>query len=80
MSFLQYPLNAISVSVMILFFHQNFKNGLQSETPDFWLGNHDWAVKTEKTYPVSLAGTDYTGLFCTAAGSVPESPWRGGCR
>ena len=41
-------------------FHQNFKNGLQSETPDFWLGNHDWAVKTEKTYPVSLAGTDYT--------------------
>ena len=27
-------------------FHQNFKNGLQSETPDFWLGNHDWAVKT----------------------------------
>lgn len=41
-------------------FHQNFTNHLQSETPDFWLGGHDWAKKTEKTYPVSLAGKDYT--------------------
>lgn len=41
-------------------FHQNFENGLQSETPDFWLGGHDWARKTEKTYSVSLAGKDYT--------------------
>ena len=40
-------------------FHQNFENQLQSETPDFWLGGHDWAQKTEKTYPVSLAGKEY---------------------
>lgn len=40
-------------------FHQNFENQLQSETPDFWLGGHDWAQKTEKTYPVSLAGIEY---------------------
>lgn len=41
-------------------FHQNFTNHLQSETPDFWLGDHDWANKTDKTYTVSLAGKDYT--------------------
>ena len=41
-------------------FHQNFTGKLQNETPDFWLGGHDWARKTDKTYPVSLAGKDYT--------------------
>lgn len=41
-------------------FHQNFTDNLQNETPDFWLGGHDWAQKTDKTYPVSLAGKDYT--------------------
>ena len=40
-------------------FHQNFENNLQSETPDFWLGSHDWAKRTEKTYTVSLAGKEY---------------------
>ena len=40
-------------------FHQNLKGGLQSERPDFWLGSHDWTQKTEKTYPVSLAGKEY---------------------
>ncbi|MGN0332322.1 MAG: glycogen/starch/alpha-glucan phosphorylase [Lachnospiraceae bacterium] len=40
-------------------FHQNLFGGLQSETPDFWLGSHDWAKKTDKTYPVSLAGKTY---------------------
>ena len=40
-------------------FHQNFENGLQNETPDFWLGGHDWAQKTDKTYMVSLAGKNY---------------------
>ena len=40
-------------------FHQNLKGGLQSESPDFWLGSHNWAQKTEKTYPVSLAGKEY---------------------
>ena len=41
-------------------FHQKFVNGQQKEIPDFWLGDHDWARKTEKTYPVSLAETEYT--------------------
>lgn len=41
-------------------FHQNFTDRLQDETPDFWLGGHDWARKTDITYPVSLAGRDYT--------------------
>ena len=41
-------------------FRQKFINQLQNETPDFWLGEHDWAKKTEKTYTVSLAGKDYT--------------------
>ncbi len=40
-------------------FKQNLGKNLQSETPDFWLGEHDWAKKTEKTYKVSLAGNDY---------------------
>ena len=40
-------------------FHQNFQENLQSETPDFWLGDDSWARKTEKTYTVSLAGKDY---------------------
>lgn len=41
-------------------FRQRFNNRLQNETPDFWLGGHDWAEKTDKTYTVSLAGNDYT--------------------
>ena len=40
-------------------FRQNFQNKVQSETPDFWLGDDSWAKKTEKTYPVSLAGKKY---------------------
>lgn len=41
-------------------FRQKFINQSQSEMPDFWLGGDDWAKKTEKTYPVSLAGKEYT--------------------
>jgi len=41
-------------------FHQDFENFLQKESPDFWLGEHNWGVKTDITYPVSLAGTEYT--------------------
>lgn len=41
-------------------FRQKFEHQSQSETPDFWLGGDEWAKKTEKTYPVSLAGKDYT--------------------
>ena len=40
-------------------FHQKFKDNLQRETPDFWLGEDDWARRTEKTYKVSLAGREY---------------------
>lgn len=40
-------------------FCQNFQNKVQSETPDFWLGDDSWAKKAEKTYPVSLAGKEY---------------------
>ena len=40
-------------------FRQNFNNKVQSETPDYWLGDDSWARKTEKIYPVSLAGKEY---------------------
>ena len=40
-------------------FRQNFQNKVQSETPDFWLGDDSWAKNTETTYPVSLAGKIY---------------------
>lgn len=40
-------------------FRQSFANKVQSETPDFWLGDHSWAIETKKTYPVSLAGMEY---------------------
>ena len=40
-------------------FRQNFQNKVQSETPDFWLRDDSWAKKTEKIYPVSLAGKEY---------------------
>ncbi len=41
-------------------FHQSFADGVQNELPDPWLTNHSWAEKTDITYPVSLAGKEYT--------------------
>lgn len=41
-------------------FHQNFKDNAQFETPDYWLSDPSWAVRTEKTYSVNLAGKDYS--------------------
>ena len=41
-------------------FHQSFANGVQNELPDPWLTNHSWAEKTDITYPVKLAGKEYT--------------------
>lgn len=41
-------------------FRQKFENRSQSELPDYWMGTDDWTKKTEKTYPVSLAGKEYT--------------------
>ncbi len=40
-------------------FRQTFKDGLQKETPDLWLGDPGWAERTETVYPVSLAGRTY---------------------
>lgn len=40
-------------------FHQNFKNNLQNETPDYWLNGAQWADDAKKTYSVSLAGKEY---------------------
>lgn len=41
-------------------FHQNFKNNLQNETPDFWLTDQCAAQATDTMFPVSLAGTTYS--------------------
>ena len=41
-------------------FHQSFAKGVQNELPDPWLTNHSWADKTDVTYPVELAGKEYT--------------------
>ena len=41
-------------------FHQSFENGIQNEEPDPWLTAHSWAEKTDITYPVQLAGKEYT--------------------
>ena len=41
-------------------FRQSFENGLQNEKPDPWLTAHSWAEKTDITYPVQLAGKEYT--------------------
>ena len=41
-------------------FHQSFAKGVQNELPDPWLTSHSWAEKTDVTYPVELAGKEYT--------------------
>ena len=41
-------------------FHQSFEDGIQNEKPDPWLTAHSWAEKTDVTYPVELAGKEYT--------------------
>ena len=41
-------------------FRQSFANGVQNEQPDPWLTSHSWAEKTDTTYPVTLAGKEYT--------------------
>ena len=35
-------------------------SALQNEKPDPWLTAHSWAEKTDVTYPVELAGKEYT--------------------
>lgn len=41
-------------------FHQNFKDNTQFETPDYWLSDPSWAIRTEKTYSINLAGKTYS--------------------
>ena len=41
-------------------FHPSFEDGVQNEKPDPWLTAHSWAEKTDITYPVELAGKEYT--------------------
>ena len=41
-------------------FHQNFKNNIQNETPDFWLTDQCAAKATDTVFPVSLAGNTYS--------------------
>ena len=41
-------------------FRQSFEDGVQNEKPDPWLTAHSWAEKTDITYPVELAGKEYT--------------------
>ena len=41
-------------------FHQDFKNGLQNESPDFWLTPQSAAEPTDTFFPVSLAGKEYS--------------------
>jgi starch phosphorylase len=41
-------------------FHQNFKYNAQFETPDYWLSDPSWAIRTEKTYSINLAGKTYS--------------------
>ena len=41
-------------------FHQDFKNNVQNETPDFWLTDQCAAKATDTVFPVSLAGKTYS--------------------
>ena len=41
-------------------FHQNVKNNVQNETPDFWLTDQCAAKATDTVFPVSLAGKTYS--------------------
>lgn len=41
-------------------FHQDFKNLIQNERPDYWLRDNSWAVKTDTVYPVILGNNEYT--------------------
>ena len=40
-------------------FRQQFRDGLQTETPDLWLTDESWAKPTDTVYPVELAGQVY---------------------
>ncbi|MBQ2955512.1 MAG: glycogen/starch/alpha-glucan phosphorylase [Clostridia bacterium] len=48
-------------------FRQKFENELQHEKPDFWLDNNGWVKRTDKAYPVMLAGRQYAARLCQIA-------------
>ena len=53
---LNLPGDGIGLRYHLGLFHQNLKDGSQSEQPDPWLTAHSWAERTDVTYPVTLAG------------------------
>lgn len=59
MATLNLPGDGIGLRYHCGLFHQYFREHLQSEMPDRWLGGADWAKKTEKTYSVTMAGKTY---------------------
>ena len=57
---LNLPGDGVGLRYHFCLFHQSFAKGVQNELPDPWLTNHSWAEKTDVTYPVELAGKEYT--------------------
>jgi len=45
-------------------FKQKFVDELQYETPDCWLEKCGWLERTDKVYPVMLAGKEYKARLC----------------
>ena len=57
---LNLPGNGVGLRYHCGLFHQNFKNNVQNETPDFWLTDQCAAKATDTVFPVSLAGKTYS--------------------
>ena len=57
---LNLPGDGVGLRYHFCLFRQSFENGVQNEKPDPWLTAHSWAEKTDITYPVELAGKEYT--------------------
>ena len=57
---LNLPSDGVGLRYHCGLFHQNFKNNVQNETPDFWLTDQCAAKATDTVFPVSLAGKTYS--------------------
>ena len=57
---LDFPGDGVGLRYHCGLFHQNFKNNIQNETPDFWLTDQCAAEATDTVFPVSLAGNTYS--------------------
>ena len=53
------PGDGIGLRYLCGLFRQSLQNGVQNETPDTWLTDTGWAVRTDTVYPVTLAGQQY---------------------